>query len=145
MSARRTQTEDLARAVRTTGKGHDLQVQDAAAPILGDILRRARTHRHLTLRDVERRTGIPNAHLSQIERGQIKHPDPKILWDLCELYLLNYARLAEWSGYSEKGTSGDSAVIALALRLLSKLELKDQQEVLRYLDALERRSRPPER
>jgi transcriptional regulator with XRE-family HTH domain len=95
----------------------------------------------LTLRDVEERTGIPNPHLSQIERGQIKRPDPKILWELCELYLLDYSRLAEWSGYLEQGTSRDSAIVALALRVLSKLERKDQIEALWYLESLESRSR----
>ena len=80
-------------------------------------------------------------YLSQIERGQIKRPDAKILWEVCELYLLDYARLAEWSGYLEHGTARDSAIVALALRILSKLEHKDQIEALRYLESLESRSR----
>jgi len=92
----------------------------------------------LTLRDVEQRIGIPNAHLSQIERGQIKRPDPKILWELCELYMLDYARLAEWSGYVDRGASPDSGIVAQALRVLSKLERQDQIEALRYLESLER-------
>lgn len=118
-----------------------LELGEAAEPVLGEILKRARTHRGLTLRDVEQRTGIPNPHLSQIERGQIKRPDAKILWELCELYLLDYSRLAEWSGYLEQGASLDSAIVALALRVLSKLERTDQIEALRYLESLERRSR----
>jgi transcriptional regulator with XRE-family HTH domain len=118
-----------------------LELGKAAEPVLGEILKRARTHRGLTLRDVEQRTGIPNPHLSQIERGQIKRPDAKILWELCELYLLNYARLAEWGGYLEQGTSRDSNIVALALRMFSKLDHEDQIEALRYLESLERRSR----
>ena len=68
-------------------------------PVLGDILRRARQHQGLSLRQVEQRTGVSNAHLSQIERGAIRRPDPAILMNLAELYGLNYELIAEWSGY----------------------------------------------
>ena len=49
---------------------------------LGAVLRDARTRRGLSLRDVERRTGIRNAHLSQIETDTIAKPEMALLWEL---------------------------------------------------------------
>lgn len=43
------------------------------------------------------RSSTTNAHLSQIERGSIRRPDPAILMDLAELYDLNYRLIAEWA------------------------------------------------
>jgi len=142
-SERRIRTRGQPMSAYPSGRPRGaLELSEPAEPDLGKILKRARTHRGLTLRDVEQRTGIPNPHLSQIERGQIKRPDAKLLWELCELYMLDYPRLAEWSGYLDRGASTDSGILAQALRVLSKLRREDQTEALRYLESLERRSRP---
>ena len=45
------------------------------AKTLGGELRGARQARGLSLRDVERATGVHNAHLSQIETDSIQQPD----------------------------------------------------------------------
>jgi len=110
-------------------------------PVLGDILRRARTHHGLTLRQVEQRVGIPNAHLSQIERGAIKRPDPAILMDLAELYALNYKLLAEWAGYLDPGVARKSSnLTGMALRLFVELDPVAQRDALDYLEQLRNRS-----
>jgi transcriptional regulator with XRE-family HTH domain len=104
---------------------------------LGEVLKRARTHRQLSLRQVEERTGVLNAHLSQIERGQIRRPDPSLLWRLSELYLLDFGLLARWAGYT--GEAGDNAAqLAAALRMLSELESSELDEVLSVIDRLRR-------
>ena len=41
---------------------------------------------------MERRTGIHNAHLSQIETGAIERPAPNMLWALAEVYGLDLCR-----------------------------------------------------
>lgn len=41
---------------------------------LGEILKMAREIKGVSLRDLERETGISNALLSQIETGQVKSP-----------------------------------------------------------------------
>ena len=41
---------------------------------LGDLLKMAREIKGVTLRDLERETGISNALLSQIETGHVKSP-----------------------------------------------------------------------
>ena len=44
-----------------------------------------RKEKRLTLRDVEKSTGISNAYLSQLERGKIKSPGYNTVKSLCEL------------------------------------------------------------
>src|SRR5690349_2210714 len=83
-------------------RGHSPERAKGAEPDLGAILRKARQRRGFSLRAVEERTSIPNGHLSQIERGQIRRPDQRILWKLAQLYDLNFGLLAIWAGASEE-------------------------------------------
>src|SRR5438034_283675 len=68
-------------------------------PSVGRVLRRARVHHGLSIREVERRIGRSSAYLSQIERGLIRHPDPVVLLELAELYKLDFLSLATWAGW----------------------------------------------
>jgi len=112
--------------------------------VLGEILRRARLHHGLTLRQVEERTGLPNAHLSQIERGVIKRPDAAILMDLAELYALNYRLVAEWAGYIDpKSSRTSSQLTGMALRLFVELDPAAQREALDVLERLRNSSIRP--
>jgi transcriptional regulator with XRE-family HTH domain len=108
-----------------------------ALPVLGEILRRARIYHDLTLRQVEQQIGLPNAHLSQIERGAIRRPDPSILIELADLYGLNYRLLVEWAGYidSHAGRTS-SSLTGLALRLFVELDPVAQREALAELERL---------
>src|SRR5919107_5849060 len=65
---------------------------------LGSVLKSARTSRGLSLRAVEGRTAIKSGHLSQIETGAIARPDLAILWELSDLYGLDFERLLELAG-----------------------------------------------
>ena len=117
--------------------GVEREAAGDSEPVLGDILRRARQHQGLSLRQVEQRTGVSNAHLSQIERGAIRRPDPAILMNLAELYGLNYELVAEWSGYLEtEGPRGSSALAGMALRLFVELDPVTQSQALEYLEKL---------
>jgi transcriptional regulator with XRE-family HTH domain len=126
--------------------GHDTPaatgaIPSAATPILGQVLRRARLHRHYSLRDVESRTGIPNPHLSQIERGQIRKPDPALIWRLAELYDLDFGLLAEWAGHRSSAASRSNATrLDAAMRILSELDESQLEDVLRQLESVRRRS-----
>jgi transcriptional regulator with XRE-family HTH domain len=70
----------------------------AAQPeTLAEVLTAARKAKGWTLRQAERATGIPNAHLSQIETGTIEHPAANLILVLCgpyDLDLLDTLRLA---------------------------------------------------
>lgn len=67
--------------------------------MIADILRQARSVAGLTLRDVERETGISNAYISQLESGQVKQPSPHQLHKLSAVYQLDYGDLLESAGY----------------------------------------------
>lgn len=107
-----------------------------AGPVLGEVLRRARQHCGFSLRQVEQRSGIANAHLSQIERGSIKKPDPVLLMELAELYQLNFQLIAEWAGHLDESSPKTSNLAGLALRLFVDLDTPQQHEALRYMEIL---------
>ena len=66
---------------------------------LGKLLRDARRANGLTLRDVEERTGVSNAYLSQLEHGRIRQPSPVVLHQLSDAYKLPYEDLLDSAGY----------------------------------------------
>ena len=117
------------------------------SPPVGGVLRRARKHKQLSLREVERRIGRSNAYLSQVERGLIRQPDPVVLLELAELYKLNFMTLATWAGWTSpeghperaSGRGGDSTSV-LVRRIL---ELDDWQctQALSYIESLLRERR----
>jgi transcriptional regulator with XRE-family HTH domain len=109
-----------------------------AEPDLGHLLRSARAHRRLTLREVEAATGIPNPHLSQIERGVIRRPDQQIVWKLSRLYHLDFALIWQWM---EGEGDAKNARFAAALNVLNDLSDADLERATEYLERLDRRGR----
>ncbi|MEJ7892934.1 MAG: helix-turn-helix transcriptional regulator [Solirubrobacteraceae bacterium] len=108
------------------------------AKSLGKVLIEAREDHAMSLREVERRTGIRNAHLSQIEHGTIARPEMAMLWELATLYRLDYADLLQRAGYVRGGeTSGRQRQrMTVALRAMTDLTPKEQAEALRYMAEL---------
>ena len=109
-------------------------------PQIGGVLRRARMHRQLSLREVERRIGRSNAYLSQIERGLIKQPDPVVLLELSELYGLNFQTLAEWalliSDDPDPANGNSRDLTAVLVRQILELNLSERATVLHYVKSL---------
>jgi transcriptional regulator with XRE-family HTH domain len=106
---------------------------------LGQKLAAARAERGWSLREVERRTGIQNAHLSQIETGAIERPAPNVLWALAEVYELDLRELMRMSGHVEaaaKGTPG--SVVGAALRALGEMSPGQQEEVLEFMKEIQK-------
>lgn len=66
---------------------------------LGQFLQNARESKKLSLRAVEKATGVSNAYLSQLEGGKIKQPSPSILHKLAELYEVSYSEIMGLAGY----------------------------------------------
>ncbi len=107
------------------------------AESLGKTLADARAEREWSLREVERRTGVQNAHLSQIETGAIERPAPNVLWALAEVYELDLAELMRLSGHVEataKGTPG--SVVGAALRVLGEMTQAEQEQALQFMEDL---------
>ena len=111
-----------------------------ASPQVGGVLRRARLHRRLSLREVERRIGRSNAYLSQIERGLIKQPDPIVLLELAELYGLNFETLAAWADWVPTDPSPSDArrraSTTVLVRQVLQLNADERTRVLRIVDSI---------
>jgi transcriptional regulator with XRE-family HTH domain len=105
---------------------------------LASVLREARQSRGMSLREVERRTGIGNAHLSQLETGTIARPEPALIWELAVLYELDFADLLELAGRGA-GTDARGEQMTVALRALGELTAQEQSEVLQFMAELKRR------
>ena len=114
-------------------------------PQVGSVLRRARMHHQLSLRDVERRIGKSNAYLSQVERGKIKQPDPIVLLDLAELYGLNFEMLAAWSHGVSDGRDIIAAhprnATAALIRQIMELNANEHAAALHYIESIIRQRR----
>jgi transcriptional regulator with XRE-family HTH domain len=108
---------------------------------LGAVLRAARERHGLSLRDVERRTGIRNAHLSQLETGGIARPEMALLWDLATLYELDFSTLLRLAGHTGgPETAGEQRQrMTVALRALGELTPEDQAAALDFIAELKRR------
>ena len=106
---------------------------------LGGVLRAARTARGLSLRAVERRTGIRNAHLSQIETDTIAKPEMALLWELATLYELEFPRLLALAGHASGAAAGDRQRMTVALRALSELSPGEQELALGFMAELKAR------
>ena len=65
---------------------------------LAEELKTIRTIRKLSLRVVEKETGISNAYLSQLERGEAENPSPDKLQKLARYYGVPYENSYEGGG-----------------------------------------------
>ena len=79
---------------------------------LGPRLKAARKERKWSLRDAERRSGVPNAHISQVETGAIKRPGMTVLGRLAVVYGIPLAELLALSGIADFGTVGEDGRLA---------------------------------
>ena len=108
---------------------------------LGSTLKQARTRKELSLRAVERRTGIKSGHLSQIETGVIAKPDMAILWELALLYDLRFPELIRLAGHGSGVEGADRARqrTTVALRALDGLSPGEHAEALAFIADLKAR------
>lgn len=70
---------------------------------LGAHLKTARKHLGWSLREAERRSGIPNAHISQIETGGIRRPGVALLVRLSAAYGIPLPPLLVMAGHASFG------------------------------------------
>ena len=112
-----------------------------ARPTLGSVLKAARSAAGLSLRDVERRTGVRSGHLSQIETDTIAKPEMAILWELAATYDVDFSRLLALAGYggSAEPSARQRQRMSVALRALSELSPAEQAEALRFMAELKAR------
>jgi transcriptional regulator with XRE-family HTH domain len=66
---------------------------------LGELLKDGRKRAGMSLRDVEKISGISNGYLSLMESDAVKSPSPNHLHALAEVYGASYSLLMELAGY----------------------------------------------
>ena len=109
---------------------------------IGVYLRSLRDTRSLSLRDVEKKTGVSNAVLSQIESGQVKRPSPTTLYKLAELFDVPYEELMSRAGYPMPSRHVGEAQSAHAVfNRLGTITEDEEQELLDYLAFLRSRTK----
>ena len=109
---------------------------------LAILLRQARKQRGWSLREVERRTGVHNAHLSQIEQGRIEKPAMHLLFKLSRLYDLDYARLMRLAGHASDNASAEARTLqGAALHSMSDLSEAQLKRTLEFLEELRNEQR----
>lgn len=79
---------------------------------LGKRLKAARKAHGWSLREAERRSGVPNAHICQVETGAIKSPGTAILVRLSAAYEVPLAELLTLAGHVSFGELDDEGRIA---------------------------------
>jgi len=104
---------------------------------LGDFIQKARKDKNLSLRAVERKTGISNAYLSQIESNKIKQPSPNVLHKLSELYIVSYTHLLSLVGYPIPKKTSDMGVHSR----LGDITTEEEDALLEYLEFLRSKKR----
>ena len=105
---------------------------------LGAYLKAARNAVGLTLRTVEARTEnrVTNGYLSQIENNTARNPSPHVLWELSEVYGIDYTDLLVRAGHRvphREAPQAQAMVGGVPLRALEDLDDAEQKQLLQYL------------
>lgn len=112
---------------------------------LDEMLRTLRRISGAKLREVEKKTGVSNAYLSQLETGATKNPSPQVLHSLAAFYDVPYESLMEAAGYLKPATDSDKRRIGAAEAALMSAKLNDDEEsrVVQFIEFLrsQRRSK----
>jgi transcriptional regulator with XRE-family HTH domain len=96
---------------------------------LGKRLRELRSEAAMSLRDVERRSGLQSGYLSQLERGKIAHPGPSVLRSVASGYGVRYEDVLSWAGYAAADEEGPSPRQAAAMSAVAALGEPTEEEL----------------
>ena len=115
---------------------------------LGEELARLRQvkGRSVSLREVERQTGISNEYLSQLERGVATKPAPDVLQKLAKFYGTPYESLLMAAGYlKEKSGEKNRRVIPCdveAMAQSAQFSGEEWEEVRNFMTFLATKRKP---
>ncbi|HZT31633.1 MAG TPA: helix-turn-helix transcriptional regulator [Bryobacteraceae bacterium] len=108
---------------------------------LGAYLKQVRDAQGLSLRDVQGKTEISNAFLSQIESGKVKNPSPVMLHKLATLYRVPYEDLMERAGYPVPEARLPPQRTGNLFHRFGKITQEEEEQLLDYLGFLRSRAR----
>ena len=115
---------------------------DTDKPTLGGYLRALRESKAFSLRQVERKSGISNAFLSQMESGKVKRPSPVMLYKLAGLYEVPYEALMDLAGYPlPSASTPEPRSASTVFRRFGDITPTEEAELLDYLAFLRSRAR----
>lgn len=105
---------------------------------VGELLHRLRVEKGVSLRTVERETGVSNAYLSQLESGKAEQPSPHILHKLAGYYGIHYSRLMEAAGHLKPADeTGVGAASSIQAALMDEgLNQREQEMVVKFIEFL---------
>ena len=101
-------------------------------PKIGAELKRLRLLKGVTLRQVEKDTGVSNAYLSQLENERAESPSPRVLQKLATYYAAAYTDLMEFAGYLQPLQPGNVStnLSGSNWQLMSKNVTPDEEAML---------------
>ena len=118
------------------------RMENEDQPKLGQYLRALREAKGLSLRQVEGKSGISNAFVSQMESGKVKQPSPIMLYKLAGLYGVPYESLMELAGYpSPSALATEPRSASAVFRRFGQITPTEEAELLDYLSFLRSRAR----
>jgi transcriptional regulator with XRE-family HTH domain len=108
---------------------------------LSKLLKSIRKVNGASLRAVEEATGISNAYLSQLERGEAENPAPDKLQALATFYHVPYTDLMRAAGYLQKsekpaGQASDRISTIQAALMSANLSPEEEDAVVKYVEFL---------
>lgn len=104
---------------------------------VGRALKAIRIKRNMSLREVEKLTGVSNSYISQIERGIRGLPTIKILERLLEAYGFSLETiLPHFKSPISEALSQMAPEVSYIVREYNKLSLKSRQQLTSYLEFL---------
>ena len=108
-------------------------------PKFQELMAAARKAKGVSLREVERATGVSNAYISQMEGGAVAEPSPRKLHVLAKYYGLSYGTLMNACGYVLPSSSGSAQPDAPTF-LGEKLTAEESAAMGAFLHELRRRA-----
>lgn len=99
----------------------------------GSYLKTLREAKRLSLREVEKGTGVSNAYVSQLESEKIKQPSPIVLHKLSQLYEVSYELLMERVGYPVSNSAVNTKARQQASHRFGTVTNDEEIALLEYL------------
>jgi HTH-type transcriptional regulator, competence development regulator len=109
--------------------------------VLGAYLKQLREAQGLSQRDVQSKTDISNAFLSQIESGKVKNTSPIMLHKLATLYRVPYEHLMERAGYPILSAKPPTQDTGQVFHRFGDISQEEEEQLLDYLGFLRSRAK----
>jgi len=110
---------------------------------IGAHLREIREKEGVSLREIERLTGVNSGYLSQLERGDVVQPKPAILHKISKAYGVPFSQLMRWAGYIDDDEEELTPNQRIALKTLgdpTDEELKALKEIFNVMRGRKQRA-----